>query len=305
MDPFQFPFSYYWEEISENKPIQVEFDASSVALNLTHPMGAVFPKALEWNSSVPPNFRPREELSPYFFNIGLGLLVHPESRGLSKLLEIGQVQFSNSIYHTDTLRIRFRCLSKIDRDKQRWEHPSGIATWQMDVFKGENTLCLEAQISTVVSKQHPFMEIDRESLAKAFDTLTETSQAKWGYMTPQHLVEHFEYFYQMALGNIPGDILIPEEVIPKYQNSLWNYKPIPYQFQHPMLKKGEAEDLRFSTLEEAKLAFWKSYEAVEAYYSNNPDGKLMISMFGMLDRYHWYLQNRKHFTYHFQQFGIV
>ena len=304
MDPYQLPANLYWEDLTIHEPLLIEIKPQNVQISLADSPQTGFPGGANWQSSTPPAFHSEEDLGFLYYYKVLGMLIHPESRSYSRLDEIQYARSFSPIYDSDAFQVRLTCLEKWDRDKQRWEHPSGIANWKIELIKEVDRVCLEAQVSTIVVKRPPFIELNRENLEKAFSKLTEATQAQWGYMTAQHLVEHFEYFYQMALGTIPGEILITEEMIPKYQNSLWNYKPLPVKFQHPYLKKEVAEDLRYGSLQEAKAAFWKSYTEVEAYFRDNPKGKLMVSMFGMLDRYHWYLQNRKHFTHHFQQFGI-
>jgi oxepin-CoA hydrolase/3-oxo-5,6-dehydrosuberyl-CoA semialdehyde dehydrogenase len=124
-------------------------------------------------------------------------------------------------------------------------------------------------------------------------------------MTAQHLVEHLEFFNRMALGEVETDITTPEEHIEKYQESLWNYKAMPKEFKHPLLKKDEAESLRFENLEEAKKAYLESYDRFIEFFEANPTAKTANTVFGMLDKYHWYLLNRKHLNHHFSQFGLI
>src|SRR5690606_26994059 len=80
------------------------------------------------------------------------------------------------------------------------------------------------------------------------------SKAEWGIMTPQHLVEHLHYFNRLMLGEEEAELAIPEEHVEKYQESLWTYKPMPKHYQHPLLKKGETEDVKFEDLDAAREA---------------------------------------------------
>ena len=89
-----------------------------------------------------------------------------------------------------------------------------------------------------------FLMIDY--LQEKLNALTATTQPKWGKMTAQHLVEHMEFFTQMALGNVETEITTPEKYMEKTQDSLWDYRSMPKEFDHPILKKGEVEDLRFA-----------------------------------------------------------
>jgi len=161
-----------------------------------------------------------------------------------------------------------------------------------------------ATILTLVQKKSPFPEINKPYLQEKLNAITEDTKPKWGIMSPQHLIEHMEFFTQMALGNVPTEITTPEKYLEKTQDSLWNYKSMPKEFDHPILKKGEVEDLRFESLEEAKDAFWKAYDELEIFFKENPKGKVKNTVFGYLDRYEWQLLNRKHWAHHLEQFGM-
>ena len=76
------------------------------------------------------------------------------------------------------------------------------------------------------------------------------------------------------------------------------------KFDHPSLKKGELEDLKYGSLAEAKEAFFKSYDEVEAFFKNNPKATVINPVFGNLNRYEWQLYSQKHFAHHFEQFGL-
>ena len=91
----------------------------------------------------------------------------------------------------------------------------------------------------------------------------------------------------------------------KTQDSLWNYKPMPKEFDHPILKKGETEDLRFGSLDEAKDAFFKAYDELELFFKENPKAKVKNTVFGWLDRYKWQLMQQKHWAHHLEQFGLA
>ena len=161
-----------------------------------------------------------------------------------------------------------------------------------------------ATILTLVQKKSPFPEINKSYLVEKFAKLKEDTKPKWGIMTAQHLVEHMEYFTQMALGNVPTEITTPEKYLEKTQDSLWNYRSMPKEVDHPILKKGEVEDLRFGNLAEAKEAFFKAYDELEIFFKENPTVTVKNTVFGNLNRYEWQLLNRKHFAHHFEQFGI-
>ena len=79
---------------------------------------------------------------------------------------------------------------------------------------------------------------------------------------------------------------------------------MPKQFDHPLLKKGENETLRFKNLEAAKEAFFKVFDQVEDVFKKDPNAKMINPIFGLLDKADWKLLNQKHLFHHLTQFGL-
>ncbi len=119
------------------------------------------------------------------------------------------------------------------------------------------------------------------------------------------MVEHLEYFMQMAMGKIETDITTPEKYMERTQESLFNYRHLPKDFKHPLLRKEALEDLRFDSLEAAKDALLSSIDAYQVFFKENPGIETANTVFGMMDKQLWDLLNRKHFNHHFEQFGLL
>jgi len=173
---------------------------------------------------------------------------------------LDECRFIRPVYHNDTIQVRLTCKEKVERDSRGKEHPCGVIKWYEEIFDQDGELVAMATILTLVQKKSPFPEINKSYLQEKFAQLPEDTKPKWGIMTAQHLVEHMEFFIQMALGNVPTEITTPEKYLEKMQDSLWNYQSMPKEFDHPILKKGEVEDLRFGSLAEAKEAYFKAYD---------------------------------------------
>ena len=125
-------------------------------------------------------------------------------------------------------------------------------------------------------------------------------------MTPQHMLEHLEWTLKIATGEIIiKEITTPEEKLEKVQESLYNYEAIPRAYQHPLLKKGERENLVHSNLDEAKQALLEIYDNYLLFFKENPGTITRHPVFGDMDASLWKLLNRKHFNHHFEQFGIL
>jgi oxepin-CoA hydrolase/3-oxo-5,6-dehydrosuberyl-CoA semialdehyde dehydrogenase len=136
--------------------------------------------------------------------------------------------------------------------------------------------------------------------------LSEDAKPQWGIMTPQHMIEHLEHTYKIAAGEIQDfEISTPEKILEKVKNSLWNYDKFPQNSQFPLLEKDTLEPLKHENLAVAIEAFKAQRKIYIEFFKEYPDVKLKNIVFGELNRYEWYLLERKHLNHHFEQFGLI
>jgi len=158
----------------------------------------------------------------------------------------------------------------------------------------------------VQKKQTTLVEMTEDKIQECLNALTEDTKPKWGIMTPQHMIEHLEYTYRIASGEIQDfEVATPEKILEKVHNSLYNYKPFPKGSDFPLLKKGELEDLQHENLVEAISKLVGVRQDYLGYFKENPDAKLNNLVFGEMNKYEWYLLERKHLNHHFEQFGLI
>ena len=125
-------------------------------------------------------------------------------------------------------------------------------------------------------------------------------------MTPQHMIEHLEYTYKIATGEIQDfEISTPDRILEKVKNSLWNYDKFPKNSQFPLLDKDTLDVLKHEKLETAISKFKAQRKAYLEYFKEHPDALLSNIVFGELNKYEWYLLERKHLNHHFEQFGLI
>ncbi len=303
----QHPFRYHYEDIQPGMSVLTHKRTitDSDIQNFANLSWDVFYAHTDITSLDGTIFEKRAAHGYFLLSAAAGLFVSPAKGPVGANYGLDECRFIRPIYHNDTIQVRLTCKEKVERDSRGKEHPSGVVKWYEEIFDQDGELVAMATILTLVAKKSPFIDLDREKIQELFDALTESTKPKWGIMTSHHLVEHFEYFLRLGLGDIKAEITTPEEKLEKYQESLWNYHPMPREYQHPLLKKGEPEDFRFENLEAAKSAYWKAYDEVEVYFKENPDGTLMNPVFGKLDRYHFKLCTNKHMNHHFKQFGLI
>jgi len=303
----QHPFRYHYEDIKPGMSILTHKRTitDSDIQNFANLSWDVFYAHTDITSLDGTIFEKRAAHGYFLLSAAAGLFVSPAKGPVGANYGLDECRFIRPIYHNDTIQVRLTCKEKVERDSRGKEHPSGVVKWYEEIFDQDGELVAMATILTLVAKKSPFVDCTREKVEECLNALTESTRPKWGIMTAQHMVEHLEYFYRLGLGDFKSEIITPEVRLEKYQDSLWNHKPMPKEYQHPIFRKGEVEDLRFENLKAAKEAYWKAYEEVQQFYVDNPDGTMINPVFGHLDRYQFKLLNNKHTNHHFTQFGLI
>jgi oxepin-CoA hydrolase/3-oxo-5,6-dehydrosuberyl-CoA semialdehyde dehydrogenase len=301
------PFQYHFEDIqpgmslkTANRTITDSEIANFANLSWDH-----FYAHTDITSLSHTIFEKRAAHGYFILSAAAGLFVYPNKGPVAANYGLDTCRFMRPIYHNDTIHVRLTCMEKIDRDVRGKQFPSGVVKWFVEVFDQDEEKVAIATVLTMVAKKSPFVEIERANVEEYLGKLTEDSKAKWGMMSPQHMIEHLIFGFELATGKKDAKISTPEEQWEKYQDSLFNYKPMPKEFKHPMLKKDKPEELVYESLQQAKEEFLKAWDDFEEYFKENPEAKTPNAVFGMLDKDHWDLLNRKHFNHHFGQFGLI
>lgn len=306
-DTDKHPFRYHYEDIKPGMSILThkrtitDSDIQNFA-NLTWDVFYAHTDITSLEGSI---FEKRAAHGYFLLAAAAGLFVSPAKGPVGANYGLEDCRFIRPIYHNDTIQVRLTCKEKRDRDSRGKEHPAGVVKWYVELFDQTDEMVAFATILTLVQKKCPLFEYSYDNVRKALDGLTEESQAKWGILKPQHMVEHLEYFMRISNGEIPATIVTPEDKIEKYQEQLWNYLPMMRNFEHPLLRKGELEDLRHPDLESAKAALLESITQQEEIFKADPEYMAFNTAFGMLNRYENFLLNRKHFQHHLEQFGLL
>ncbi|NAS31544.1 phenylacetic acid degradation bifunctional protein PaaZ [Flavobacteriaceae bacterium R38] len=302
------PFAYHWEDIEPGMSIKTHKRTitDSDIINFANLTWDHFYAHTDITSLKGSIFEKRTAHGYFILAAAAGLFVYPNKGPVAANYGLEECRFLRPLYHNDTVYVRLTCKQKIDRDSRGKELPSGIVKWFVEVFDHENELAAIATILTMVQKKTPFAKINRNTIQEYLGKLSEESKANWGMMTSQHMVEHLESFIRIASGETKNvKVITPEEYLEKTQESLYNHKSMPKEYPHPLLKKGEVEDLRYADLNEAKTKLLEAYGEFEAYFKENPEATTTDAVFGELDKFEWDLLNTKHFNHHFEQFGLI
>ena len=304
----QHPFQYHWEDIQPGMSLRThnrtvtDTDIINFA-NLTWDHFYAHTDITSLKGSI---FEKRTAHGYFILAAAAGLFVYPNKGPVAANYGLEECRFVRPIYHNDTIYVRLTCKQKIERDSVGEELPCGIVKWFVEVFDQNDELVAIATILTMVQKKSPFVPINRSNIESYLAKLTEDLQPKWGMMTPQHMVEHFELQFRFGAAE-KGDfeIATPAEHLDKYRETVFNHQPFPHSHKHPLMKSDENEDLAHSDLATAKQKLIEAYDAYENYFKENPEARTKNVVFGMMDKFEWDLLSVKHFNHHFEQFGIL
>ncbi|WP_299338170.1 phenylacetic acid degradation bifunctional protein PaaZ [uncultured Psychroserpens sp.] len=318
----QHPFKYHWEDIQPGMSLKThkrtltDTDIINFA-NLTWDHFYAHTDITSLDGSI---FEKRTAHGYFIISAAAGLFVYPNKGPVAANYGLDSIRFLRPLYHNDTIYVRLTCKEKVDRDVASAEHPSGIVKWHVEVFDAnfedrpesqknekDSPLVAVATILTMVQKkQDTFVEITDSKIDECLAKLSEDTKPKWGIMTPQHMIEHLEYTYKIAAGEIQDfEISTPEKILEKVKNSLYSYDEFPKNSQFPLLEKDTLDDLKHENLTSAIERFKSQREAYLEYFKEHPEATLNNMVFGELNRYEWYLLERKHLNHHFEQFGLI
>ncbi len=301
------PFSYHWEDIvvgmsmKTHKRTVTDTDIINFS-NLTWDHFYAHTDITSLEGSI---FEKRTAHGYFILAAAAGLFVYPNKGPVAANYGLEDCRFIRPIYHNDTIYVRLTCKQKVDRDVNGKEHPSGIVKWYAEIFDAEDELVAIATVLTMVQKkQTTFVEISEEVIQSALSKLTENTKPKWGNMAPQEMLEHLEYSYKIASGEIQDfEVVTPEKVLDKVQATLYNYEPMPRNYDFPLAK--ESIKLKHPDLDTAKAKLQEARQQYLDYFKENPDATTKNVVFGYLNKYEWSLLERKHLNHHFKQFGIL
>jgi oxepin-CoA hydrolase/3-oxo-5,6-dehydrosuberyl-CoA semialdehyde dehydrogenase len=142
------------------------------------------------------------------------------------------------------------------------------------------------------------------SLTNALKNLKEDSKAKWGTMTAKQMLIHLiQSSKMMHFGN--NTLLIKEEYVEK---------AIAFLYSDKAIKKGLVvpNDIGFNftnnnneDIEELKAELINSSNNMINFLIENTDFKAIHPYFGELNTKQWILFQKKHYSHHLSQFGLL
>ncbi|MBL4664201.1 MAG: phenylacetic acid degradation bifunctional protein PaaZ, partial [Flavobacteriaceae bacterium] len=305
----QHPFKYHWEDVQPGMSLKThkrtitDSDIVNFA-NLTWDHFYAHTDITSLDGSI---FEKRTAHGYFIIAAAAGLFVYPNKGPVAANYGLEECRFLRPLYHNDTIYVRLTCKQKIDRDQRGTELPCGIVKWYGEIFDADDELVAVVTVLTMVQKkQEVFAEMTSESIPQYLTKLTADSKPKWGEMSAQQMVEHLEYTYRIASGEIQDfEISTPEKYLEKTHETLYNYKKMPQGYDFPLAEKSESENLKHADLSTAKEKMIEARDEYQAYFKGNDDARTKNVVFGDLNRFEWYLLERKHLNHHFEQFNLL
>lgn len=243
----------------------------------------------------------------FILSAAAGLFVSGKKGPVIANYGLENASFFKPVYAGDTITVYLTAKEKINKGVKGRNIPSGVVKWLVEVVNQRDEVVCVATILTLVAKQSPFIELNLKEYKKLLNGLTEKSEPKWGKMTAQQMIEHLDATLLYSIGEPEVEkCFTPEEHLEKYQDSLYNHRKMPKDFPAPFLPEdGSLPELKYKNLEQAKEMFLENLQKYQIYYRENPKAEHLHFVFGKLNKEMMELMHRKHFTHHFEQFGLI
>ena len=141
-------------------------------------------------------------------------------------------------------------------------------------------------------------------LATALGKLKTDSKAEWGTMTAKQMLIHLIQSSKM-MHFVNSTLLIKEEYIEKAISFLYSDKEIKRGLVVPKEIGYSFDDDIATNIDELKEELIKSTNTMLVFLTKNKDFKAMHPFFGELTAVQWVIFQRKHYTHHLSQFGLL
>jgi len=243
----------------------------------------------------------------FILSAAAGLFVSGKKGPVIANYGLENCSFFKPVYAGDTITVYLTAKEKINRGVKGRNIPSGVVKWLVEVVNQRDEVVCVATILTLVAKHSPFIDFKVQNIQKKLNALTENTQPVFGNFTPQLMVEHLEEVLRNGFGDLkPEDFdEIPEEKLEKLQDWLYTDMKIRPGAQYPLWKEGEVPQNKNKNLDAAKTQLVETLKEFTVYFKENPFAEHYNPRFGHLNKEMMELFQRKHFTHHFEQFGLI
>jgi DinB superfamily len=138
----------------------------------------------------------------------------------------------------------------------------------------------------------------------ALDALRPDTPALWGRMTPQEMVEHLVWTFEVSTGRVLLECPYPEDQRERMKPFLHHNRPTPHDFMNPALRDG-LPPLRFPSLKAARAALQDEVDRFIEHSRTRPDTRHTHPIFGPIGVEGWSRTHFKHGCHHLLQFDLI
>lgn len=146
--------------------------------------------------------------------------------------------------------------------------------------------------------------MERQLIESRILELASDTRARFGIMTPQHMLEHLTLTVKISYGRIKLPEFAPSEKhLAQKQALIYTDIEFPKGLKAPGIGE-KLLDLRYENLETAKTELLKSIYNYNRHFTELPQDETIHPRFGKLNHQEWEKFHSKHFEHHFGQFGL-
>lgn len=143
-----------------------------------------------------------------------------------------------------------------------------------------------------------------ELLPMALRALHERTRPAWGKMSPQEMVEHLAWAFELSTGHRQARCPVPEEMRERMKPFLYGNQPSPHEFMNPVLASG-LPPLEHPNLSSARDALNAARHRFLEQPKAAAEDLRMHPIFGPLGPDDWSRVHFKHSFHHLLQFGLI
>ena len=144
----------------------------------------------------------------------------------------------------------------------------------------------------------------RDVVPSALTLLHDHSLPAWGRMSPQQMVEHLAWGFDLSTGAQVTQCPVPEERRQRLKPFLYSNQPSPQDFMNPVLVSGLPPSCHPS-LDAAKEALGAACNRFLEESQSAADVLRVHPLFGPLGHEDWSRVHFKHVFHHLLQFGLI
>jgi oxepin-CoA hydrolase/3-oxo-5,6-dehydrosuberyl-CoA semialdehyde dehydrogenase len=138
----------------------------------------------------------------------------------------------------------------------------------------------------------------------ALDALTPEHRPLWGRMSPQQMVEHLAWTFEVSTGQTLLDCPTPPDQIERMKRFLYSNRPSPQEYMNPALTEG-LPPLRQPDLRAARAWLLAEIDRFLTHQRTHPTALHTHPIFGPIGPEEWSRTHFKHGCHHLLQFGLI